>query len=851
MFEKISYQVGVETYLSKLCRERAAMTPDRPVATLRGRSFTYGEVDAAADGLAQAFVDRLGEGFASVLVYGRDVEDWLVAMVATNRANKAFVGADASVPDDRLAIMAKDADIRLVVSQKPVAGLEHLEHLSGLGHRAAAPVNVIATDSPYFMSFTSGSTGRPKAVAWWRDREVATGIAAESLGAPDLRLGLPLGHVTTLWGSMLSMALIVGDVELFDIVEQPIAEMAAWIEECQIQSVLLVPSILRMLLASSPTPSQLATLEVIGSGGEPISRDDFDALAAVVPHDARFVAHYGSTESGMVGLAFLNLSERPDDDRPLIFTSVQGGTIEVRDEDDQSVEPGEVGELVAASPAPARSYFNDPVLTAETFRLDEQGRRWVRTGDAAELLDDQHFVLRGRIDRMIKLRGHRVDLVEIESALRAKDGVLHAGVVTYEGRKGALRLGAYVALQPGADVDPRRLREELATQLPRHMVPDAIEILDVMPMLPSGKVALNDLPPFGQRSVGVIVPPRTPLEVALVELACREFALDALSVDADLFFDVGIDSLDLQQLFAAMVEELDIDLSLAIAAEAPTIAALARRIEAGDEAAAVLIHEGDQSQPPLVVIHGGYGTVLFASTLAAGLPDEVAVWGISFPHHIGAGRQAPPATLEELASLHLATLLEIQPEDPYRIAGYSAGGVIAVEIVHQLEAAGHTVELLVLIDPPSPGTAPEDFDGLHSRRHENAMLRERLRSSGLRGWRHALAIQRQRERQRRKVRAELDRHRRHGGAVAPFARDAYQSLIAAAWINGYRPPAAVAAPILYVTSSSSEPDSPFETLTSAACTVFAVEADHPSLVNAVNGPKIGQAIDRRLSSEVR
>jgi thioesterase domain-containing protein len=374
------------------------------------------------------------------------------------------------------------------------------------------------------------------------------------------------------------------------------------------------------------------------------------------------------------------------------------------------------GELCIAGAGLARGYLGRPALTAERFvpdpfgGLTAPGGRLYRTGDLARWLPTGEVELAGRVDRQVKLRGHRIEPGELEAALARHPAVAEAAVVARDDLPGGAGLAAYVVAAPdGPDLDPASLRRHLAARLPAYMLPQAFAVLPALPRTASGKLDRRSLPVPAEAAAGRPardrLPPRDALELAL----CRiwEELLGRPVGVADDFFGAGGHSLLGLRLLARVRDELGRELPAAVLFQAPTVAGMAAvlrgRVEVGSTPLVPIRPSG--SGPPLVLVHPVGGGVACYLELARALPPEVPVYGLQAPHHDA------PATVEGLAERYAEALLELLPEGPVRLGGWSLGGAVALETARRLEARGRPVERLLLLDARPPGAAPPLSEG--------------------------------------------------------------------------------------------------------------------------------------------
>ncbi|MZD09808.1 AMP-binding protein, partial [Streptomyces sp. SID5785] len=352
-------------------------------------------------------------------------------------------------------------------------------------------------------------------------------------------------------------------------------------------------------------------------------------------------------------------------------------------------------------------------LTAERFVPDPfgaPGSRMYRTGDLARWTDQGEVEYLGRTDHQVKLRGQRIELGEIEAALTGCTRV-DAACAAVVGD----HLVGYVTGGP----DPDTVRAELARTLPDHMVPSAIVPLDAFPLSPNGKLDRKQLPApvFAGRSAA-----RRPAN-AREETLTRLFAevLDATGVGPDdAFFDLGGTSLLAVRLVARVREELGAELTIGSLFRAPTPAALAARIDdtaavSTDALDAVLPLRTEGRRPPLFAVHPAGGLSWCYAGLTARLGPDQPVYGIQAP---GLTSDGPlPDTLWEQAADYVERIRRIQPRGPYRLLGWSVGGILAHSVAVLLQEAGDEVAVLALLDAfPAEQwrdrPAPEEGDAL-------------------------------------------------------------------------------------------------------------------------------------------
>ncbi|HEX7243927.1 MAG TPA: alpha/beta fold hydrolase, partial [Longimicrobiaceae bacterium] len=338
--------------------------------------------------------------------------------------------------------------------------------------------------------------------------------------------------------------------------------------------------------------------------------------------------------------------------------------------------------------------------------------RLYRTGDVGRRRADGEVEFLGRRDHQVKVRGFRVELGEIEAALRAQDGVREAVVLLREDAPGRQALVAYVAGAEGAEVSPAELRARLRERLPEYMVPGVYVTLERLPVTANGKVDRRALPaPETVRDRGSFLAPRDALELRLAQAWEELLGTGPVGVRDD-FFALGGHSLLALRLLSTVERISGRRVPLATLLAGPTVErlALAARSENALAAAGPLVPiqpAGDE--PPLFLVHAAGGNAVSFAALARHLGPRQPVFGLQSRGL--EGEEPPHARVEDMAADYLAQLRAVQGEGPYRLGGWSMGGLVAFEMARLLEAVGEEVDLVALLDSRAPGDAsPSSFD---------------------------------------------------------------------------------------------------------------------------------------------
>ena len=578
-----------------LFEARAAQTPGAVAAVGDDETLTYGELNRRANRLAHR-LRRLGVD--RDVVVGLCLEPspaLVVAMVGVLKAGGAYLPLDPADPPARLAALLSEARTPIVVARAgrdlgaPVAGRHRLDLADGPPFPEESDENPEQhTDGAAlaYVAYTSGSSGRPKGVMVSHRSVIPRLIDSDyvRLSPADVvaQASNPAFDATTfeVFGALLNGARL----ELLprEAVLSP-RVLAGEVRRRGITTLFLTTAVFHTVAAE--VPDALAGVRQVLVGGEAV---DPRAVAAVLdagPPD-RLVNAYGQTETTF--FATWHEVERVEAGAAMIPIGrpVAQAPVYVLDRHRRPVPIGVPGELYVGGPGVARGYLRHPRLTAERFFPDPFAKnptaRRFRTGDRVRWRADGVLEFLGRIDGQVKLRGFRVEPGEIEAALRRHPGVREAAVVATTDAAGSKHLVAYVAARLGAAPDGRGLRDALRSSLPAFMVPSAVVALDALPLTANGKLDRDALTARGipdDRVETDQVEPRTPTEHQLARIWADLVGVERVGIHDD-FFDIGGHSLLVARLVARVAEAFGRDLPVRALFEAPTVAALAERVDA-------------------------------------------------------------------------------------------------------------------------------------------------------------------------------------------------------------------------------------------------------------------------------
>ncbi len=472
-----------------------ARQPGREACEDAERSLSFAELWRAVGHLAAAIRDSGLDGPVGILLGNR--VDYPVAVLACLAAGRISVLLDASFPESRNEALLRLTGVRLVIAAGDDGanlGVARLPIAAAFtsGEPAAAPdPAALGLDETAFVLCTSGSTGEPKAIAYSQRgvlHQVRALIDALHLSERDRFLLVTSGAAIAGLFSLFTM-LSGCTLHLLPLSRLGFGGLRRALTTRPVTVLRASPSLLRSIAVLPGAREMLAGLRAVRASGEPLLRADVEMLSRLLPTGCVILNGYGSTE--VPGAAWFC---RPEDQQDPVRTAA--GVLDpeteamIVDVDGQPCPPGETGELLIRSRYAALGEWREGGLTAGRLVPDpaDPGLRIYRTGDLARLTPDGAFVVLGRMDRMVKVNGQRVELAEVETELRRSPEVAQAAVVA-DTRAGRVILRAFVVATDGcADGLAGRLREATRRALPGFMQPGTIEVLKGLPLLPGGKL---------------------------------------------------------------------------------------------------------------------------------------------------------------------------------------------------------------------------------------------------------------------------------------------------------------------------------------------------------------------------
>ncbi|WP_413783781.1 non-ribosomal peptide synthetase [Pseudomonas syringae] len=687
-----------------LIEARADDMPEAVAARVGQQSLSYAQMNRQANSLAHHLISLGVRPDDRVAVVARRGLDTLVSLLAVLKSGACYVPVDPAHPDERINYLLTDS--------APVVVLAEQAFMARL---PALTVPLLALDRPQwpeqpanplvsgqtpgdlaYVIYTSGSTGQPKGVmvehrtlanlVHWHCQAFALHAGSHTATVAGFGFDAMAWEV---WPALCAGATL--HIPPAEISNEQLDVLLDWWLAQPLQVAFLPTPVAEYAFSRELHHPTLQTLLI---GGDRLRHFNRDPGFAVVNN-------YGPTETTVVAS-----SGRMQPGEVLhIGKPVTHARLYVLDSRGQPVPLGVPGELYIGGAGVARGYLNRADLTAERFLddpfSDRSGARMYRSGDLVRWLSDGTLEYLGRNDDQVKIRGVRIEPGEIEQHLAQCPGVGEAVVTTQRLDDGTLRLVGYFTRRD-ASLDSAALRAHLLGQLPEYMVPAVFVGLDALPLTQNGKVDRKALPAPDLSALANLAyqAPSTALEERLADLWAEVLEVGKIGRH-DSFFELGGHSLSAIRL-VSLLQKAGVSLTLAELFQHPSVAALAglldQRPGSPDEAREVITVRAGGSESPLFLLHDFTGLDAYFPVLGQHLQGDFPIYGLP---GIGLGQQQL-RTMECLAARMVERIRQVQPRGPYRLAGWSFGGVLAYEVATQLLGMDEAVTFLGLIDSYVP-----------------------------------------------------------------------------------------------------------------------------------------------------
>jgi len=579
----------VEQSIPDRFERQVAKYPDRIAIKDGNSTIAYDELNRMANRVARAILMRRGEReerIALLLDHGAAL---VAAMLGVLKAGKVYVPLDPGCPRTRTVSMAADCEPALVVTNGENLGIarelvkndQELINIDELEPNLSLenPRLCISPDALAWILYTSGSTGRPKGV-FQNHRNTLHEIRIHTnsfhIGRHDrLTFTLPcnvIGGVREILLALLNGASLYP----FNIKAQGLTGLAQLLIEEEVSVCRFISTVFRNFLEMLAGDERFPMLRLIYVGGEPVHRRDVELYKRYFSSNCVLVNVFGATETGISHHYYVaNEGNVPGDDVPVGYAIEDVETL-LLDEAGQQVGINQCGEIAVKGRYLSLGYWRDADLTRAKFLPDPGGgeERIYLSGDLGVMRSDACLFHVGRKDSRVKIRGNRIELREVETALLTLDVIRDAVVIAAADQAGAGRLVAYVVPAERPPPSIGALRRAMAALLPDHMIPSIFVLLDALPLTPSGKVDRQSLPDPDKARPELEMPfaaPRTSVEVTLAEIWADVIGVERIGIH-DNFFELGGDSLLAAWIVSRILQHFQLEIPLRSLFQLPTVA---------------------------------------------------------------------------------------------------------------------------------------------------------------------------------------------------------------------------------------------------------------------------------------
>ncbi len=476
------------------CNDRLAVrTPET--------SLSYSQLNERANVIASAILAS-GSKDKPIAILLRNDEQMICSQFAVWKLNRIVVALDAGYPQSRLESILEDSTTNLLVTNSSLLDVARkvccysceILNLDAIEESPDAGGNILVSDdgsSGAIIQYTSGTTGKPKGILhshrnWLHGVSTGT-ISYLDISSDDRYALLHSCSFSAGTGDTLNALLHGASLWIWDLRERGTEGLVSWLNDSRITLFNQSPSLFRHLSKDFVNGARVDSIRAIILGSEPVTRTDFDIFRNFFSDDCVFINRLGCTEALGYHLTILHKNSRIDDEVIATDILVRDQKMRIVDEYGKTVSRGQVGEILIESEYLAIEYWNYPDETSKRFKTNsETGSRYFMTGDLGCLDDDGVLCFKGRSDFQVQIRGHRVEVAEVENALNELPEVDDSAVIAYEREPGEASLRAFYV--GDTKLLEETIRKYLRRLLPDYMVPSIISRLDSLPKTPSGKL---------------------------------------------------------------------------------------------------------------------------------------------------------------------------------------------------------------------------------------------------------------------------------------------------------------------------------------------------------------------------
>lgn len=715
-------------------QDQVEQTPYNVALTFEGQAITYIELNIRSNQLARhirkEYLSTRGsklEPDTLIAIFLDKSVDMLIAMLAIMKAGAVYVPLNINDPEQRINYLLNDTQCQLILTHSALVyklsnvNTAHLINLDSATYQHESIQNLPpcnkATDLAYII-YTSGTTGKPKGVMIEHHSVINLACSRKTdFNIDESSVILQFSPITfdasvcEIFSALLHGARLV---MVTDEVKRDPDLLTSHLHSERVSVATILPSLLAQIsLTGHPELPYLKTLIV---AGEPCTQD----VMLMWSEGRQLINAYGPSESTVCA----TVHHFKSGDLPsTIGRAIQNTAIYILDENLTPVSKGITGELYISGVGLARGYLNKTQLTSERFipnpfrspHANNRHTKLYKTGDLVRYLDNGNIEYIGRNDFQVKIRGHRIELGELENTLLSYSGIKQVCVLAKtrvaeqsepiaDNSASKYLVVYYVASQ---EIDTDKCINFLSQRLPEYMVPNCFIWQEAFPLTNNGKVDRNLLPEPAARQAGPdYTMPYTDVESSLLAIWQSVLGFERISTKDD-FFNIGGNSLLAITLAVKINATLNLKINVSLLLVYRTIADQASFLletsSSNLEFKPISTFQSKGLKPPLFFIHPSMTGSEVYKDMVNEFDQDQPFYGVesyNFNH-----LEAPETDLRSLAKRYVDYIRVVQPHGPYYLGGYSLGGNISYEIAHQLINMGETVEGVYLVDSVLPAAS--------------------------------------------------------------------------------------------------------------------------------------------------
>ena len=689
--------------------------------------LTFSQAWSTSNVVCHKIKSVINQSKISIGIFARDPRVIIPSMLGVMKSNNHFVILDVTFPQKTIVSMINDAEVKIIL-----ASGDYVDTIRNMVDTSVIIIDVtevnaslnIKTPSVKYcpedivqIMYTSGSTGKPKGVIEdyrYLIRSALTRRAAYSIEATDRILRLTsLSNI----GSHLDVfiSLITGsNIYFHDVKLEGFNNLPGWIRESEITLFAGPPTTFRSFVEVLDPDETFPSIRFFGSGGEKRLPSDMVAVKRHFPNVKQVGLSFGATEVPFAATSTVDI------DKAIKYRELPSGIphpdfkVLIRDSEGNEVPQGMEGEIVVYGNSLARGYLNEPELTKARFIEDtlNPGWQYFRTGDVGRILEDGQLLHLGRMDRMVKIRGVRIELDTIEKTILDFPGITRIAAKVFADDKGMKKIAVYFIAIDNIFIPKSDLRKTLAENLPIQQLPSYLIQVENFPITPSGKIDFERLPTpqmVRPELPNELIPPSSATEIQLTKIWEDCIGVTGIGVSDD-FFDIGGDSLLGAIIFESIEESFGVALSLSELLKTSTIRELAKIIDNKNRAEfelPIIPINPTGTKTPLFFIPGKGGYPIRIRHLAKKFDLDTPIY--AFQNALIGNEEENLRGVEKVAKKYLAMINQLYPSDSFTLIGESLGGKIAYEVAQQVVAKGKEPPIIFLLDSFNDEIKPEPY----------------------------------------------------------------------------------------------------------------------------------------------